>query len=319
MHRAPILVSVYHREEKFKKCIDALKRNRLACESHLIVVSDGAFVPEHQPIIDRIRTYVRSISGFASVHLIARQTNYGAHRSVTEAVEFVFSKWDRLIFLEDDIVVGEDFLEYLNSGLDFFEGNKRIFAVCAYKRPFKMLKTYPHDIYFLENYSPWGFGIWRDRYNKVDLTRFNRYEALSQNRELFDFIQKTEPGFLKILRSDSNGNLTAMDVRFEYHIHMNRLLSVFPSVSRSTNHGFDQQGMHCSGMNAVFDVPLSCESGSINYDIPIVVDPEVQRRFFKAAKPPLWLRAYKNIAYYGWRETLEFYMARFMAKCAKRR
>jgi len=96
------------------------------------------------------------------------------------------------------------------------------------------------------------------------------------------------------------------------------LLSVFPSVSRSTNHGFDEQGIHCSGLNAVFDVPLRCEYGVINYDNPIVVDAEVQRRFFKAAKPPLWLRAYKNLAYYGWRETLRFYMARIMVKCVKR-
>ena len=107
---APIIVSVYDRLDHLKRNIKALLNNRLAAESLLYIVSDAAYKSEHQSRINDVRKYASSISGFKEVRLLFREKNLGAHESIKSAIEEVLLTYDTFIFLEDDIIVAQNFL-----------------------------------------------------------------------------------------------------------------------------------------------------------------------------------------------------------------
>src|SRR5574344_1681732 len=79
---APILVSVYHRLDCLKRCVESLLSNPEAQESEIWIVSDAAFKPEHEQLIQEVREYILSIRGFKAVHPVFHEKNMGAGHSV---------------------------------------------------------------------------------------------------------------------------------------------------------------------------------------------------------------------------------------------
>lgn len=314
MQVAPILVTVYHRPDCFARCIEALCRNRLAGYSELHVVSDAPVKAEHELLVKQVRDHARTIRGFHRVHLHFREKNYGAHMSTKRGLEDVFADSDRLIFLEDDIVVADDFLQYINDGLDHYRSDKRIFSIAAYKRPFQTPRFYKHEVFYMENFSPWGFGLWRDRYVDVDVSDFNRYERLQAEPVLFERLCKEEPLFLSILKADSVGRLKALDVRFEYHIHVNRLFSVFPVLARATNTGFDTRGEHCGNAGGFYNVRLNSMPSEVNFNVSVNMDKRIAKRFHAAAVPNLPQRILSKLQDRGLSETIRYYARKVWAK-----
>lgn len=121
---APIVVSVYDRLEHLRRCVESLQMNKLATESVLYVVSDAAYKEEHIKKINEVREFISSIKGFKEVKPVFREKNLGAHLSLSLMLKEVLQNYDSFIFLEDDIVVSNDFLQYLNDGLVYYREQK---------------------------------------------------------------------------------------------------------------------------------------------------------------------------------------------------
>ena len=252
---APIVVSVYDRVDHLKRCIEALLTNDLASESVLYVVSDAAYKSEHQSRINDVRKYASSISGFKEVRLLFREKNLGAHESIKSAIEEVLLLFDTFIFLEDDIVVAKDFLSYMNGGLNYYKNIGNVFAICGFGLPFGLPKNYNEDVYFYPCNSPWGFATWSDRWEKVDLSCFDREAELKKNSKRYKAF--TSIGFYikGILRADSRREIQAMDLRVYCHMFQHNMCSVFPVVSKTQNWGFDGSGEHCNTKKAWWAKP----------------------------------------------------------------
>ena len=262
---APIIVSVYDRLEHLQHCISSLLANKEASLSVLYVVSDAAYKQEDAEQVNRVREYVRGISGFYKVNFLFRDKNLGAHQSIILAIHEVLKTNETFIFLEDDIVVSENFLQYMNEGLSYYRNEKRIFSICGFCLPFRMPLDYTEDVYFYPCSSPWGFACWKDRWEQVNHAYYNRYAELKKNR--FKYKQFVSIGFFikGILRADSNKEIEASDLRIYYHMCQNNLYSVFPVVSKTQNWGFDGSGEHCNNKNAWWVKPLLDKKSVIQF------------------------------------------------------
>src|SRR5437879_4595151 len=118
MKTAPIALFAYNRPEHTRRTVEALRRNDLAAESDLFIFSDGAPTPEAAESVQKVRNYAGSIEGFRSVHIIARERNFGLAESIVGGVTKVCSEVGRVIVLEDDLVTSPHFLRFMNEALD---------------------------------------------------------------------------------------------------------------------------------------------------------------------------------------------------------
>lgn len=252
---APIVVTVYDRLDHLQRCIEALKSNSLASESELFVLSDAAKNDVVKGKIEEVRRYILTITGFKKVSHIFQESNKGAHQSIIEGVERVLSSYDSFIFLEDDIVVSSDFLDYMNKGLLYYKEDKNIFSICSFSLPFQFPPHYTNDIYFYSCNSPWGFATWKNRWQKVDLSYFDRNKALRKNKKLYRKFLSIGFYIKGILQADSSQGIVATDLRIYYHMVINDMCSVFPVVSKSQNWGFDGSGEHCDNPKAWWTLP----------------------------------------------------------------
>jgi len=265
---APIVISVYDRLEHLHKCIESLQMNKLATESILYVVSDAAYKKEHIEKIKEVREFISSITGFKEVRSVFRNRNLGAHLSLSLALKDILQIYDSFIFLEDDIVVSDNFLQYMNDGLDYYEEQKNIFSICGFKVPFKMPSDYEDDIFFYPCNSPWGFATWKNRWESVNYDYYDRYSELKKDRKRFKEFLSIGFYIKGILKADSRQEIVAGDLRVYYHMFQHNMCSVFPVRSKTQNWGFDGTGEHCGKKNVWWAKPELDKYGEYTRFIP---------------------------------------------------
>lgn len=255
MKYAPIVISVYDRLDHLRRCIHSLQMNPLAVHSELYIISDAAYRLEDIKKIEEVRKFINSIEGFEKVHPVFRKSNMGGHKSITTAFQEIFKCSDIIISLEDDIVVSSDFLQYMNDALSYYKNDKRIYSVCGFKAPFELPEYYKEDVFFYPCNSPWGIAIWKDRWEAVDHGYFDRYSELKKERKRYK--EFTSIGFYikGILQADSKKEVVADDLRVYYHMFQHNMCSVFPTVSKTQNWGFDGTGEHCGDKEAWWAKP----------------------------------------------------------------
>lgn len=268
---APILVSVYTRLTHLQKTIRALQHNDLAKESKLYIVSDGPAKAEHAETVAAVRSYVQTITGFKSVNFIFRSENQGMFKSIISAHNELLDRYGKLIFLEDDIQVAPDFLSYLNRALEFYKNDPRIFSVHGFSHPANYPSEYTSDLFLFPRYSPWGVGLWKDRWEKVDFdeSQLDRFFLDKKAVKKFLYIQ---PRLLAILEN----KIQAADALISYHMFKNNLQGVYPINTRTLNRGFDNSGQHCT------DNPIYADQKfNLNLDTIDCCDLQINHKILK--------------------------------------
>ncbi len=249
---APILIFTYTRLNSFKKTIESLKLAELACESPLIIVSDGAKDISSKKIVQQVREYCINITGFKSVELIFRDSNWGIEKSFRDAQTNVLKRYSKMIMLEDDNVVHNKCLTFLNKALDFYEKDPKVFSISAYSIP-EQFKT-KDGYYFLPWFVPWVFATWSDKflrfnwdeyYFKKNLSLKNGKTRLKNYGNFF-----YESAWLDYYRYSN-----AEDARVNMFLFYNNLVTVCPEKSLVKNIGNDGLGINAKSTNR-FDTDL---------------------------------------------------------------
>ena len=126
---APILLFVFARLDHTKRTIEALAANELALKSDLIIYSDAARSEEEKKSVNQVREFLNSVKGFRSITVVERNKNYGLARNIIEGVTDVCNRYGRVIVLEDDLVTSPHFLSFMNSALDKYETDQRVWHI----------------------------------------------------------------------------------------------------------------------------------------------------------------------------------------------
>jgi len=257
---APVVISVYDRLSHLMRCVESLVVYNIAEKTVLHIFSDAPAREEHRSRIEEVRSYINTISGFKEVVPHFRPMNMGAHGSILSAFKEVFESSERLIFLEDDIIVSPHFLRYMNEGLEVYQDDPQMLAICAYRLPFKMPVWYRKDVFLGRRYSPWGVGLWREKFNAVDFAWRDRFKELQTDKILMEKSRAVGGDYIHLVEADSKKDIEAMDVRICHHQIVNNQFCLFPRISLSTNIGFDGSGMHCNTTER-FDAALDTRVG----------------------------------------------------------
>lgn len=240
---APVVIHTYTRIEHLKKTIDALLSNDLASQTDLFIASDGPRDEKESNKVSLVRHYIQSIEGFKSLNIILREKNYGFHLNARFAFDEVFTNTDRLITLEDDTIVGHSFLRYINDGLNLYENDKSVFAICGYLHKSISIKHSSNAV-LLSGYSPWGYGIWRDRYLELQdpITIANKF---LRNPYLFIKMNINRPDLMLGLIKLAKKQVMAVDLGVLLHMIEKNKRCLFPIKSLVKNIGNDGTGVHC--------------------------------------------------------------------------
>ncbi len=243
---APIALFTYNRPWHTRQVLDALAYNSEAKESILYVFCDGPKDNEtiaNLSLIKEVKDLITAENRFKHVQIKFQETNKGLANSIISGVGEILNFHDRVIVLEDDIVVGNFFLDFMNQALELYKNEELVYGVTGYCFP--STKKIVEQTYFLPIMSSWGYGTWAEKWKKIN---FNGDELLDiVIKDKID--NKLDFGHLfyyQMLKDQVENKNNSWAVRFYVSMYLQRGVFLFPNMSLLENIGFDGSGVHCS-------------------------------------------------------------------------
>ena len=127
---APIIIPTLNRYECLKKCVESLQKNTWADETELYISVDYPPAEKYEYGYRKIKEYLdKEITGFKKVNVFFQGKNLGPIENVNWLYEKAFSKYDRVIFMEDDNEVAPSFIQFCDKGLELFDRYEDIIAI----------------------------------------------------------------------------------------------------------------------------------------------------------------------------------------------
>ena len=250
---APIVVFTYNRPEHTLRTFNALLKNPLANESDIIIYSDSARTATHNKAVDEVRSYLSEITGFRSKKVIHRDRNFGLAESIIQGVTEVLQESEKLIVLEDDMVVSPYFLTYMNDALDLLAEDERVISIHGY--------VYPVDqelppAFFIPGADCWGWATWKRGWEIFNYDGQFLLDELTRQGLLrtFDF-NGTYPYSL-MLKDQIQGKNDSWAIRWYASAFLQNKMTLYPGCSLVQNIGNDNSGTHC-GKSRSMDVELN--------------------------------------------------------------
>lgn len=237
---APIVLFVYKRLDHLIKTVFALKANPEAEQSVLYIFSDAPGSKKHADGVKAVRDYIRKLDGFKEVIITERETNWGIEKSEVDGISSVIKKHGKVIVIEDDLEVGNQFLYYMNRCLTDYENDKKVYTVTGYS----FLKSEPASdgVYgYTRSFCAWGWGTWLDRWQNFKNSICKRdVRFVMANKRALDNGQDFAYLFMHQYKYDK----LTWDVAWYYSCFANGGLTIFPYNTMVNNIGMDGSGVH---------------------------------------------------------------------------
>jgi len=240
---APICLFVYNRPSHTLETLKALKESKLSDLSDLYIFCDGpkpGASIEDKEKISKVREVIRKDKWCKNIIIIESEKNKGLADSIISGVTKVINKHGSVIVLEDDLLSGKCFLQYMNDALKKYQNNSNIVQISGYSFPVKKL-SHNHSTYCLPIISTWGWATWETAWKKVDFSTEN-ISIKNIEKKKFNFYNSYP--YLDLLKNHIDKNVNSWGILFYYHAYSNNKIVVYPDNSLVRNIGWDATGKH---------------------------------------------------------------------------
>lgn len=245
----PVFMTFFVRHETFKRVFEVVRQARPAI---LFLASDGprSTVTADKEMIGRCREIAENIDWECIVYRFYADSNLGLLKNAYDGLKFAFSKVDRLIFLEDDILPSLSFFPYCSELLEKYKDDCRVHMICGMNH----LGVYNNpnaDYFFSQSGSIWGTAMWKRTFEQLDqqlnfLTDEYALKILKENigNELFNKTLKyAQKENLKI-KEKGNGCIN-FELLGGVSMYLNNSTLIIPKKNLISCLGISENAAHC--------------------------------------------------------------------------
>lgn len=298
MKLAPIVLFVYNRPYHTRRTLEALSCNELASQSDLFIFADGAkkdATQEQLLQIEETRKVIREKQWCKNVKITESSENKGLAASIIDGVTKIVNQYGKIIVLEDDLLTGKYFLNYMNDALDKYENEKSVWHITSWRDP--IATANPNGSFFYPVMDCWGWATWADRWQhyKKDCA-FYKKKFSGKMRKAFN-IDGTDKGMWQQISDNESGKINTWAIFWYATIFMHDGLCLAPGRSLVRNIGFDNSGEHC-GTNSFQEITQSVDVRITQMPDNVEINKaeyEKMKDFMKMKNKPLTIEHLKSI------------------------
>jgi hypothetical protein len=247
---APIILFCYNRPNQVKKTLNALSKNIYADKSELIIFCDGpksnANDEELLEIMD-VRKIATNQNWARRTQVIQREMNLGLANSIITGVTYVFSLFDNVIVLEDDIVPEVGFLKYMNEALEMYKTEDKVGCIHAWNYNMNTFSK-KQSTFFLKGADCWGWGTWKRAWKHFNPNGNILYEEITKRNLQFNFNRNGTIDFTGMLIDQINNKNDSWAIRWHASLYIKDMYCLYPVKPIVRNIGLDGSGVHCGNL-----------------------------------------------------------------------
>jgi GR25 family glycosyltransferase involved in LPS biosynthesis len=248
----------------------------MASESDLFIFSDAPQNETTSLKVEEVRKYIYTIAGFRSVQIIEREKNYGLANSIINGVNFVLNKYERIIVLEDDLILSPHFLKYMNDALELYSNEEDVVSIHGYIYP---VRTKLPETFFLRGADCWGWATWKRGWELFNPDTVDLINQLKDKKLINEFNLNGAYNNFKMLQNQARGKIDSWAIRWHASAFLKNMLTLYPGRSLVKNIGFDLMGTHTKSMNVYDTIPSRSEI--MIKAIPVEVNIEARKEIEK--------------------------------------
>lgn len=252
---APVALFAYRRLEHLQRTVASLAACPEASSTEVIAFSDGAKGEADAAEVAAVREFLRHVSGFADVTVVERTANLGLAGNVIDGVTRVLRDHERVIVLEDDMVVSPDFLAYMNQALDLYADEPRVVSIHGYVYP---TEDRLPDYFFLRGADCWGWATWRRGWAVFEPDGASLLRGIEEAGLEKEFDLDGAFPYTAMLRDQIEGRTDSWAIRWYASAFLAGRLTLYPGRSLVVNIGLDG-----SGTNSLPDTTLGSAAGTM--------------------------------------------------------
>ena len=275
MTLAPILLFVYNRPLHVRRSIESLLANELAKESELYIFSDAAKDETAQPNVNEVRLFIHSIKGFKEIHYVERTENWGLARNIIDGVTTLVNQYERVIVLEDDLIVAPYFLQFMNDALETYKDEDNVCHIQACD--FTKDPILP-DTFLIKWTGSWGWATWKRAWKLFNPNGQELLDELIRRKLTYRFDFNGKYGYTRMLRNQIKGKNNSWAIRWNASLFLADKLSLNVGKSLIQNEGFDGSGTNCGSGN-LYDSDLWMKPLPVVKIQPIVENEAARQAF----------------------------------------
>ncbi len=246
MNYSPIILFVYNRPNHTRKTLEALSANELADKSELFIYADGPKENASSEILEKIKQ-VRAIAHekqwCKNVTVIESEKNKGLADSIISGVTEVVNKYGKVIVLEDDIVTGKYFLQYMNDALENYKDEERVMSVTGYSLDLDHKEKLP-ETFFLPWFECWSWATWSRSWSYFKRNPEELVNTYTKKQIKRINVNGTSNHWQQVL-DNYCGKIKTWAIFFLAAICEHNGLVLYTRDSLCKNIGFDDSGENC--------------------------------------------------------------------------
>jgi hypothetical protein len=261
---APIVLFTHDRPFHLRLVLESLLKNKLSQYSKLYIFYDLPIKKNKIQEYKKTLTFLKNIKGFLKIYIIKRNVNYGLKKNIVSGIDYISKKYTKFIVLEDDIVVNENFLDFMNQSLNYYKNEKKIWHINAWNYPeFKINSK--KTIFFDSLMNCWGWATWSDRWKNINfdekkiIKNFNSEKIKKLNLD-------NKENFWHQFLENKNKNINTWAIFWYICISDNKGICLRPKKTFTKNIGITDN----SGVNSkktLFNLPTDRLSKKNNFKL----------------------------------------------------
>jgi hypothetical protein len=244
--KSPVLLITYRKHQFLDRIFHAIQQ--YAPPKLYVAHNHAASVAESDDVA-QVRLKIEKWAPHFEIEYIFHPSHLGINESIHAALDYAFSKEERLIILEDDTLPTPSFFSYCDVMLEKHENDKSIgsimgcnLGVCA-----------KGDIYFFSPFALvyWGWATWASRWNQFDHSSISwkngrtviAAKLLDPNGLIAAWVKELDDGY---------GDVAPWDVQWAWYQAQLGLKAVLPGVNLVSNLGFVPEGTYTNFQGSQF-------------------------------------------------------------------
>jgi hypothetical protein len=238
----PVAVFVYKRPRHAERLLESLSKNSAIGSVKVHIFCDGPKDKDEAGDVESCRCAVGPWAERLGAEVHATPVNLGLSGSIVGGVSRLCEESGRAIVLEEDLLVRADFLSYMLSALDQYEGCKEVFQIAGYSYPF--IYRSEADAYFLPVTSTWGWATWARAWRAWDRLAPGCQELLDDPKARKAFNVNGGYPYDEMLSRQLKGEIDSWGILWYYAVSKAAGLALWPVHSLVWNSGADGSGTH---------------------------------------------------------------------------
>jgi len=278
MDLAPIVLFVYNRPAHTQNTLVSLSRNVLADKSRLYVYCDGPKKNASEATkqkIEEVLKVVHEQQWCKEVKIVRSKTNKGLATNVFEGVTEIVERYGKVIVLEDDLVIGRGFLEYINQGLDLYKDIDRVKQISGFVFPFNADES--NSAFFMPPINSIGWGTWSRAWSEIE-QQPQGYERLKRDRDYRrKFNLDDSYNYSKIfINQVEKGTNDSWGILYWWASFKRNGLTLYPDHPLLQHNDFDSSGTHVSDFSHYDHPDFKSNYRIMHFPEDVILD---ERRF----------------------------------------